>query len=141
MPLTGISTKWKRRLDNAIKFQLGTDPAPWVNYDLRRTVVAGLAKLGIAPHVRSAVLNHVTAKGADKHYDRYEYFPEKLAALERWNRKVRTLYRDWDEQNDGMVVVLSAKNRASSPAGVRFAFEGSRRGPFARLRVLPGRNE
>ena len=63
VPLTGISTKWKRRLDNAIKFRLGTDPAPWVNHDLRRTVVAGLAKLGIAPHVRSAVLNHVDGEG------------------------------------------------------------------------------
>ena len=56
---------------------------PWTVHDLRHTVRTGLGKLGVAPHVAEAVLNHLPAK-LIRTYDRNTYAAEKRAALERW---------------------------------------------------------
>jgi len=52
-------------------------------HDIRRTVRTGLGKLGVAPHVAEACLNHLPAK-LIRTYDRNSYGAEKRDALERW---------------------------------------------------------
>lgn len=56
---------------------------PWTLHDIRRTVRTGMGKLGVAPHVAEAVLNHLPAK-LIRTYDRNTYAAEKRAALETW---------------------------------------------------------
>lgn len=55
----------------------------WTLHDIRRTVRTGLGKLGVAPHVAEAVLNHLPAR-LIRTYDRNTYLDEKRAALEAW---------------------------------------------------------
>jgi integrase/recombinase XerD len=62
--LAGIRTtsqgwsKIKRRLDEAMKIP------PWLLHDLRRTAATGMAKIGIAPHIVEAALNHISGAKA-----------------------------------------------------------------------------
>jgi integrase len=72
-------SKSKRELDAIV----GVMKEPWTLHDLRRTVRTGLGKLGVAPHVAEAVLNHLPAK-LIRTYDRNTYAAEKRDALERW---------------------------------------------------------
>ena len=59
---------------------------PWTVHDLRRTVVTGMAEIGIAPHIVEAVVNHVSGHkgGVAGVYNRAKYSQEKRAALQRW---------------------------------------------------------
>jgi integrase len=79
----------KRLAEQAVKAE--TDPPEaFVIHDLRRTAASGMARLGIAPHVVEAVLNHRTGtiSGVAKVYNRHAYAVEKRAALEAWGRHV-----------------------------------------------------
>jgi integrase len=55
----------------------------WTLHDLRRTVRTGLGKLGVAPHVAEALLNHLPPR-LIRTYDRNTYAAEKKAALDLW---------------------------------------------------------
>lgn len=61
-------------------------PTPWTLHDLRRTVVTGMAEIGIAPHIIEAVANHISGHkgGVAGVYNRAQYSGEKRAALQRW---------------------------------------------------------
>lgn len=52
-------------------------------HDLRRTARTHLGKLGIPPHICERCLNHVI-RGVEGVYDRYDYFDERKAALDKW---------------------------------------------------------
>jgi integrase len=54
--------------------------------DLRRTfkTLAGVA--GLTKSERDLIQNHGAGDVSSKHYDRYDYLPEKRAALEKWER-------------------------------------------------------
>jgi integrase len=58
----------------------------WVLHDLRRTVVSGMAAIGIAPHVADKILNHHsgTISGVAAVYQRHEFLTERKAAIELW---------------------------------------------------------
>jgi len=62
----------------------------WVLHDLRRTVVSGMAALGIAPHVADKILNHQsgTISGVAAVYQRHEFLAERKAAIELWGAYV-----------------------------------------------------
>jgi integrase len=62
-------------------------------HDLRRTAASGMAQLGILPHVVDKILNHTSGKisGVAATYNRFEYGPERKAALETWARYVESL--------------------------------------------------
>jgi integrase len=83
-PVSGWS-RAKAQIDKAI----GPIP-PWVLHDLRRTAASGMAKIGIAPHVVEAALNHKSGsiKGVAAVYNRYNYATEKRAALDAWARRL-----------------------------------------------------
>jgi integrase len=65
----------------------------WRLHDLRRTMASGMARLGHAPHVVEAVLNHTggTISGVAAVYNRYSYAGEKSRALEAWGRFIADL--------------------------------------------------
>jgi integrase len=64
-------------------------------HDLRRSAATGMASLGLAPHVIDKILNHSTGKisGIAAIYNRFEYLPERKAALEAWSRHIESLIR------------------------------------------------
>jgi len=59
-------------------------------HDLRRSAATGMTEIGVPRFNVQRVLNHEEGDTADR-YIRYEYFPEKKDALERWGRKLRSI--------------------------------------------------
>jgi integrase len=57
---------------------------PWTPRDLRRTVKTRMGELGVSKFTRDVLQNHSRDDVSSKHYDRYDYGPEKRAALEAW---------------------------------------------------------
>jgi integrase len=62
----------------------------WTLHDLRRTVRTGLGRLGVAPHIAEACLNHLPEK-LIRTYDKNRYEPEKRQALARWAAHVEAI--------------------------------------------------
>ena len=76
--------KGKRALDRFCKV------SGWRLHDLRRTVVSGMARLGVPPHVADKILNHQsgTISGVAAVYQRHEFLAERKKALDRWGAHV-----------------------------------------------------
>jgi integrase len=83
VPFQGYS-KAKRRLDQI------SGVIDWTIHDLRRTVVSGMARLGVPPHVADKILNHQagTISGVAAVYQRHEFLDQRKAALELWGRHI-----------------------------------------------------
>ncbi len=60
-------------------------------HDLRRTCGTAITRLGFGRHVMDRVLNHVKRSNIGAVYDRYEYLPEKRAALTAWSAEIQRL--------------------------------------------------
>lgn len=98
-PIASFS-KPKVRLDEAIveeRARIAAErglPAaplvPWRLHDLRRTGVTVLARLGVRWEVADKLLNHVQGRihGVAAIYQRYEFLPEREAALTAWMQHV-----------------------------------------------------
>ena len=54
--------------------------------DIRRTVKTLMGKAGITKEMRDRIQNHAVSGVSGKHYDQYEYMPEKRAAMKTWER-------------------------------------------------------
>jgi len=67
--------------------------AHFTPHDLRRTAATFMAQGGELDEVIDAVLNHVK-QGVIKVYNLYRYDKEKQAALENWERKLKSLIGD-----------------------------------------------
>jgi integrase len=80
-------SKSKARLDRL------SGVSDWTLHDLRRTVVSGMARLGIAPHVADKILNHQsgTISGVAAVYQRHEFLLERRHALNTWGAFVGSL--------------------------------------------------
>lgn len=65
----------------------------WRLHDLRRTVVSGMARMGIPPHVADKILNHQsgTISGVAAVYQRHDFLAERKEALDRWGSHVAGL--------------------------------------------------
>jgi integrase len=85
-PFQGYS-KAKARLDRL------SGVSSWTLHDLRRTVVSGMARLGVAPHVADKILNHQsgTISGVAAVYQRHEFLVERKQALRLWGEHVQAL--------------------------------------------------
>jgi len=60
--------------------------------DLRRTAETMLQQLGVDREVRAHLLSHGRTSGVQgKHYERYDFLPEKRKALEKWARHLRAI--------------------------------------------------
>jgi integrase len=86
----GDFSSQKRKLDEVCGV------SHWRLHDLRRTMVSGMARLGVAPHVADKILNHVagTISGVAAVYQRHEFLKERRDALERWGAHVEALLRE-----------------------------------------------
>src|SRR5829696_9508473 len=77
----------KRRLD-ALSGVLD-----WRLHDVRRTMVSGMARIGVAPHIADKILNHAsgTISGVAAVYQRHEFMKEREDALKRWSAHVERI--------------------------------------------------
>ena len=78
----------------------------WRLHDIRRTVATGMNDLGVAPHVVESLLGH-SIHGVAGIYNRSQYLPEKLAALELWQQRIELL------RSDAPNVVIFSKSAAN----------------------------
>ncbi|CAK8741328.1 Prophage integrase IntS [Sodalis praecaptivus] len=62
----------------------------WTPHDLRRTLATKLNDMGVAPHVVEQLLGHAMP-GVMGIYNRSQYLPEKLDALNRWMDRLEEL--------------------------------------------------
>ena len=53
---------------------------------LRRTCKTHMGSIGISKELRDRIQNHSFNDVSSKHYDRWEYLPEKRKALEAWEQ-------------------------------------------------------
>jgi integrase len=86
----GFISNWDR---SKKKLDAKSGVTGWVIHDLRRTLATGLQRLGVGITVTEAVLGHTggTRGGIVKVYQKYNYLPEKRAALEAWGAHVMAL--------------------------------------------------
>ena len=70
--------------------------------DLRRTCKTLMGEAGISKEIRDRIQNHALNDVSSKHYDRYDYLPEKRRALESWEDRVNNYQR----QQENNVVSL-----------------------------------
>lgn len=61
---------------------------PFVPRDIRRTCKTLMGEIGLSKDIRDRLQNHALNDVSSKHYDRYEYLPEKLGALRAWEHKL-----------------------------------------------------
>jgi len=61
------------------------------NRDLRRTWKTLAGKAGLSKEIRDRLQNHTLQDVSSKSYDRWNYMPEKRAAMKKWNVFVRAL--------------------------------------------------
>ncbi|MEL0630416.1 tyrosine-type recombinase/integrase [Psychromonas aquatilis] len=70
------------------RYRNKTDIRPFIPRDIRRTCKTLMGELGISKSIRDRLQNHALHDVSSKHYDRYEYMPEKQRALEAWEQKL-----------------------------------------------------
>jgi integrase len=72
---------------------LPPDMPSFTIHDLRRTFASGCASLGVAPHVIEKCLNHQSGiiRGVAATYNKFQYGPEKKAALDLWSCHIAAL--------------------------------------------------
>ena len=59
-------------------------------HDLRRTFASGVAKLGVDRLVISKLLGHAEG-GVTQIYDRWDRWPQKVAATEAWSERLKEI--------------------------------------------------
>lgn len=62
----------------------GTCTSRFHAQDLRRTAETRMAELGVSKDTRAQIQSHGLGGVQTRHYDMYDYLPEKRVALERW---------------------------------------------------------
>lgn len=68
---------------------------PWTLHDFRRSLATKLNDLAIAPHVVEQLLGH-TMPGVMSIYNRSQYLPEKLVALNIWYEHLQVLSGEFE---------------------------------------------
>jgi integrase len=68
----------------------------WRIHDIRRTVVTGMAELGVQPHIIEATVNHLSGHkaGVAGIYNRATYATEKRDAMRLWADHVAAIVND-----------------------------------------------
>jgi len=60
----------------------------FVARDIRRTCKTLMGEIGVSKELRDRIQNHALNDVSSKHYDRYDYLPEKREALRKWEAKL-----------------------------------------------------
>jgi integrase len=87
--------------------------AKFTTHDLRRTVETRMASIGIGKETRDRVLNHTDRSVGGMHYNRYDYLPEKRAALDKWGKLLGEII---EGKHIGNVVQIKRRARQESGA-------------------------
>lgn len=101
-PVSGFS-RMKHRIDNLMADMAGGVNIPdWTLHDIRRTVAAGMQRIGVKMEVTEKVLNHKSGsfRGIAGVYQVHDYADEKRVALDAWANFVDTLK---DKHRDNVV--------------------------------------
>jgi hypothetical protein len=142
-PYRGHSTL-KKTMDRTIAENgCGTLPH-WTFHDLRRTCSTHMGNLGVEPHIVARVLNH-TDPSITAVYNRSDYVPGTVVALDRWGDHLSNLVADFIPAPASRVDGIAGGNTpqqealASSgrtvvsnrpcPKGHRLRYASSRNGP------------
>jgi integrase len=73
---------------NGERIEAGAGTKPFKKFtprDLRRTCKSRMGEIGISKLIRDRLHNHALQDVSSKHYDRYDYLPEKRQAMQTWN--------------------------------------------------------
>ncbi|WP_288142074.1 site-specific integrase [Mesorhizobium sp.] len=100
-PVSGFS-RMKQRIDKLMAEIAGEVEIPdWTVHDIRRTVAAGMQRIGVKMEVTEKVLNHKSGsfRGIAGIYQVHDYADEKRAALDAWGRFVIDLVEGKAAQN------------------------------------------
>ena len=108
-PFQGWS-KAKRDLDQRAAI------SGWTLHDLRRTVVSGMARLGIPPHIADKVLNHQsgTISGVAAVYQRHQFLAERRDALDHWGDHVVNLLAGHQVVSGAEVIPFDARAKQTA---------------------------
>ncbi len=108
-PFQGWS-KAKRDLDQRAAI------SGWTLHDLRRTVVSGMARLGIPPHIADKVLNHQsgTISGVAAVYQRHQFLAERRDALDHWGDHVVNLLAGHQVVSGAEVIPFGARAKQTA---------------------------
>ena len=76
-------------------------------HDRRRTIVSGMARLGVPPHVADKILNHQagTISGVAAVYQRHEFLVERKEPLDRWGAHVEHIVQALSLKTDDQTFV------------------------------------
>jgi integrase len=75
--------------------------------DLRRTWKTLAGDAGVSKEMRDRLQNHAKSDVSSRHYDRYEYLPEKRAAMETWSNYLdRVIAGTVDHLGRGKVIPM-----------------------------------
>lgn len=80
-PITHTVSRLSRKLIDAKK--LGE---PFCYANIRSTIETRLAELEIPPDIRGEIQSHGLSGVQKKHYDQWQYIPQKLKALATWEK-------------------------------------------------------
>ena len=61
--------------------------------DIRRSVKTLMGEAGLSKEIRDRIQGHAFSDVGSKHYDRYDYWPEKQAAMLKWERWLNNLVK------------------------------------------------
>jgi integrase len=95
MSAKAVAKTLHRALEPDADYPLGRlGVAPFTSHDLRRTMLSGLAALGVSPIVAGAVANHVSVTRGTitlAVYTRHSYAAEKVAAMKLWAERLAAI--------------------------------------------------
>jgi hypothetical protein len=110
--------KGKRALDKQCAIR------GWRLHDLRRTIVSGMARLGVPPHVADKILNHQagTISGVAAVYQRHDFLAERKEALDRWGAHVEQIIQTFKpaSQPQAMSAIEAKADVSRLTPNVRF---------------------
>ena len=91
----------------------------WRLHDLRRTIVSGMARLGIPPHVADKILNHQagTISGVAAVYQRHDFLADREAALDRWGVHVEHVVQKFRASKDEQPSIAAANKIGLADTG------------------------
>ena len=103
MPITTLSRALTRfcKKYNFIKF----NPR-----DLRRTCKTRMGELGLSKEIRDRLHNHALSDVSSKHYDRYDYLPEKKKAINAWGSHLSNIITT---RNNNNIIPIHASNQTT----------------------------
>ncbi|MGX5803502.1 tyrosine-type recombinase/integrase [Bradyrhizobium sp. Arg314] len=111
-PVSGFS-RMKQRIDKLMAgyaAEADVEIPDWTLHDIRRTVAAGMQRIGIKMEVTEKVLNHKSGsfRGIAGIYQVHDYADEKRAALDAWASFLMTLV---EKKKDSNVVPMKAGSK------------------------------